>query len=253
MEVDAIVLPANSKLKEGSGTSQAIFQAAGRSKLKKACKRYGTVRVGNSVPTPAFSLPSKIILHTVMPSWSGGNHNEWQYLSAAYLSTLEMADQTSCESVAFPLLSSGNNGFDTNLAISIAIESIESFTPSHKLRDVYLVTYGSYATKLMRDRGYEVEELIDEVYVLNKDERYKPDVVLAAKAGAEGAQAFAAQAVEKAGELLKDPDVQKALLAIASQIAVKVIAGNPEASGNLAAAVAERVAGMIIKPPLDQK
>ncbi len=58
MEVDAIVLPANSMLKEGSGTSQAIFQAAGRAKLKRACKRYGTVRVGSSVPTPAFSLPS---------------------------------------------------------------------------------------------------------------------------------------------------------------------------------------------------
>lgn len=192
MEVDAIVLPANSKLKEGSGTSQAIFQAAGRSKLQKACKRYGTVKVGRSVPTPAFSLPSKIVLHTVVPTWRGGGNKEWQYLSAAYLSALEMADQTSCESVAFPLLSSGNNGFDTNLAISIAIESIEDFEPTHKLREVYLVTYGSYATKLMRDRGYEVEEVIDEVYALNKDESYKPGVVLAVKAGADKAPAFGA-------------------------------------------------------------
>ncbi|WP_155833937.1 hypothetical protein [Butyrivibrio sp. XBB1001] len=32
-KVDSIVLPANSMLKEGSGTSEAIFEAAGRKAL----------------------------------------------------------------------------------------------------------------------------------------------------------------------------------------------------------------------------
>lgn len=32
-KVDAIVLPANTKLKEGSGASTAIFKAAGRKEL----------------------------------------------------------------------------------------------------------------------------------------------------------------------------------------------------------------------------
>ena len=36
MIVDAIVLPANEKLKEGSGTSRAIFEKAGRKALTKA-------------------------------------------------------------------------------------------------------------------------------------------------------------------------------------------------------------------------
>ena len=36
---DAIVLPANSMLKEGSGASAAIFEAAGRKDLTKACKK----------------------------------------------------------------------------------------------------------------------------------------------------------------------------------------------------------------------
>ena len=36
MKADAIVLPANTYLKEGSGTSQAIFEKAGRAKLEKA-------------------------------------------------------------------------------------------------------------------------------------------------------------------------------------------------------------------------
>lgn len=36
MAVDAIVLPANKQLHEGSGTSKAIFERAGR----KICKRH---------------------------------------------------------------------------------------------------------------------------------------------------------------------------------------------------------------------
>ena len=37
MSVSAIVLPANEKLKEGSGTSHAIFEKAGRKALASAC------------------------------------------------------------------------------------------------------------------------------------------------------------------------------------------------------------------------
>ena len=37
MKADAIVLPANKYLKEGSGTSKAIFEKAGRAQLEKAC------------------------------------------------------------------------------------------------------------------------------------------------------------------------------------------------------------------------
>lgn len=38
MAVDAIVLPANLRLREGSGTSKAVFEKAGRKELEKACK-----------------------------------------------------------------------------------------------------------------------------------------------------------------------------------------------------------------------
>ena len=38
IHADAIVLPANPSLKEGPGASKAIFEAAGRKKLKAACE-----------------------------------------------------------------------------------------------------------------------------------------------------------------------------------------------------------------------
>ena len=89
MKVDAIVLPANSRLREGSGTSNAIFEKAGRKALEKECKRYGKVEVGNSVPTLAYELDAKFILHTVVPKWKNGKQQEY---SAAYLSALSLAD-----------------------------------------------------------------------------------------------------------------------------------------------------------------
>ena len=41
VRADAIVNPANEKLLEGSGTSRAIYLAAGEEKLDKACRKIG--------------------------------------------------------------------------------------------------------------------------------------------------------------------------------------------------------------------
>ena len=79
---DAIVLPANEKLKEGSGTSKAIFEAAGRSNLKQECEKIGHCEVGSAVPTSAYNLNAKYIIHAVVPKWRGGNNNEYGLLSS---------------------------------------------------------------------------------------------------------------------------------------------------------------------------
>ena len=76
VSADAIVLPANEKLKEGSGTSTAIFEAAGRKQLTQACKKIGSCEVGSAVPTLAYNLNAKYIIHAVVPKWIDGNHDE---------------------------------------------------------------------------------------------------------------------------------------------------------------------------------
>ncbi len=120
ISADAIVLPANPKLKEGSGASAAIFAAAGREKLAKECAKIKECAVGTAIPTPAFDLDAKCIIHAVVPKWKDGEHDEYRLLSSAYLCALNVADLMGCESIAFPLLSSGNNGFDLDLAFEIA-------------------------------------------------------------------------------------------------------------------------------------
>ena len=59
LNVDAIVLPANEQLREGSGASRAIFKSAGRMALTKACKEIGHCNMGSAVPTLGYNLKSK--------------------------------------------------------------------------------------------------------------------------------------------------------------------------------------------------
>ena len=70
--------------------------------------------------TPAFGLPAKYIFHAVCPAWHGGFFGEAKQLAGVYHSALELAAEYHCESVAFPLLSSGNYGYPKEHAFRIA-------------------------------------------------------------------------------------------------------------------------------------
>lgn len=172
--VDAIVLPANRRLKEGSGASKAIFEKAGREELVAACKRYtqynNKIEVGSSVPTRAYGLNAEYILHTVVPKWKDGKHQEYELLSAAYLSALKLADDMNCKTIAFPLLASGNNGYDFRIAWMIAKESIEAYVSEKKLKNVFLVIYDQEIMLKMKALGVDVEENIDTSYTIENDE-----------------------------------------------------------------------------------
>ena len=165
IKTNAIVLPANTALKEGSGASQAIFQKAGRKELTAACKELAPVEVGSAIATPAFALPAEYILHAVVPKWQGGTKNEYALLSSAYLSCLTIADAMECESVAFPLLAAGNNGFNLRLAIQIAQESILSYKPEKNLKTVFLVVYTEAAKVMVLRSGISVEPMIPPEYL----------------------------------------------------------------------------------------
>lgn len=160
---DAVVLPANEKLQEGSGASAAIFQAAGRRELSSACRRIGHCDVGMAVPTPAFHLDADYIIHAVVPKWRDGLNNEYDLLCSAYLSSLHMADEMYCRQIAFPLLASGNNGFEVRLAFEIAIKSIRTFQ-SENLRTAILVLYGDGVTALAESEGYSVTKISDRAH-----------------------------------------------------------------------------------------
>lgn len=207
-KVDAIVLPANKQLRIGSGTSKAIFEKAGRTELEEACrdiKKYvKNIFVGGAYPTEAFKLDANYIIHAVVPKWKDGLHEEYELLESAYNATLNICDEMECNSVAFPLLCSGNNGFDIKMAFAIAEECIKSFEPKGNLEMAFLVLYDEKSVEYAKSQGYdEIPEHIDNEYVKTNDERHVT---------------LAEEMAKKALVWISDPQNQKMLLETADKV-----------------------------------
>ena len=171
---DAIVNPANRNLLQGSGTSRAIYQAAGEQELTASCEAIGRCDLGRAVCTPAFGLSAKYVFHAVCPAWHGGGFGEAEQLASAYHSALKLATKYHCESVAFPLLSSGNYGYPKEQAFRIAVDTITQYVMEHDLT-VYLVLYDRDSLAVSRKLFASVEEYIDDHYVAQNDESYQFD------------------------------------------------------------------------------
>ncbi|MDA8228679.1 MAG: macro domain-containing protein, partial [Desulfitobacterium hafniense] len=138
MSVDAIVNAANTALKMGGGVCGAIFSAAGAEKLQEECDLIGRCNTGEAVITSGHNLPAKYIIHTVGPIWRGGSSGEAHLLHQCYTNSLSLALGHGCQSIVFPLISSGIYGYPKDQALKIAISAIGEFLINHEIT-VYLV------------------------------------------------------------------------------------------------------------------
>ncbi|MGG1401528.1 macro domain-containing protein [Bacillus salipaludis] len=164
MKVDAVVNAANTALKMGGGVCGAIFRAAGARELQEACNKIGECKVGEAVLTEGFQLDAKYIIHTPGPIWQGGSHQEAALLKSSYSHSLELAKKYQCESIAFPLISTGIYGYPKEEALEIAVSTISSFLLHHDLL-VYLVVFDKNSFGLSQKLFTSIHQYIDEHYV----------------------------------------------------------------------------------------
>lgn len=141
VKADAIVNAANTSLRAGGGVCGAIFAAAGAEELKRACEAVGGVATGAAVVTPGFALPAKYIIHTAGPVWHGGGAGEPELLASCYKSSLKLAAEMGCRSVAFPLISAGIFGYPKDEALRVAEASIKEFLREEGGMRVMLVLF----------------------------------------------------------------------------------------------------------------
>jgi O-acetyl-ADP-ribose deacetylase (regulator of RNase III) len=164
MNVDAIVNSADPLLLGGEGGVDGCIHRAAGPGLLVECRTLGGCPTGSARLTAAYDLPCKYVIHTVAPRWQDGRHDECALLVSCYLAALALAEKRGCESVAFPLLSSGSLNYPREQALDIAIDTIGHFVLRSDMT-VYLVVFDRAAYPLRGDVRAEIRAYINDRYV----------------------------------------------------------------------------------------
>ena len=167
VKADVIVNTANPKPIYASGTDLAIYQAAGADELLAERKKVGCIERGDIAVTGAYALNAKYIIHTVGPIWVDGKHNEFETLESCYAKSLQKALELGCDSIAFPLISTGVYGLPKDKALQIAVSVFSRFLLENEMQ-IILVVFDKKSFQLSGQLVGEIDSFIDANYIRQK-------------------------------------------------------------------------------------
>ena len=167
VKADVIVNTANPKPIYASGTDLVIYQAAGADELLAERKKVGCIERGDIAVTGAYALNAKYIIHTVGPVWVDGMHKEFETLESCYEKSLQKALELGCDSIAFPLISTGVYGFPKDKALQIAVSVFSRFLLKNDMQ-IILVVFDKKSFQLSGQLVGEIDSFIDANYIRQK-------------------------------------------------------------------------------------
>jgi len=106
ISADAIVNAANTKLQHGGGVAAAIV-AGGGEIIQKESNDLGWCDIGKAAVTGAGRLSAKCVIHVPTIDYASGKKATIEDIKKGVTAALEIAKNTGCKTVAFPLLGGG--------------------------------------------------------------------------------------------------------------------------------------------------
>ena len=143
--VDAIINAANTSLLGGGGVDGAIHRAAGPDLLAE-CRTLGGCETGSAKITRGYNLPARHVIHAVGPRYRDGQHGEAELLAGCYRTSLQLAVDNDCKSVAFPAISCGIYGYPMEEAATKALgTTVDFLADDDRINKVLFVLFGTDA------------------------------------------------------------------------------------------------------------
>lgn len=170
VKADIIVNTANPNPICASGTDLAIYEASGKEQLLAERAQIGKIARGEIAVTGAYNLNAKYIIHTVGPVWEDGKHHEFDILENCYRKSLQKAADLKCDSIAFPLISTGVYGFPKDKALQIAVSVFSEFLLENDMQ-IILVVFDKKSFQLSGQIVGEIDSYIDANYVRDSHKR----------------------------------------------------------------------------------